>query len=59
MDLQFVPIDDQVVDIFTKPLIEERLILLRNQLRMIFVKECFNIFMLSTITSKDIFSNGL
>ena len=37
VDLQFVTINDQLVVIFTKPLIEERLILLRSQLGMIFV----------------------
>jgi len=39
MDLQFVPIDDQLANIFTKPLVEEKLILLRNQLGMVFINE--------------------
>lgn len=39
MDLQFVPIDDQFVDIFTKSFTEERLILPRNQLGIDFTKE--------------------
>lgn len=37
MDLQFVPSDEQLVDIFSKQLSEERLILLRSQLEMIFI----------------------
>ena len=39
MDLQFVPTDDQLANVFTKPLTEERLILLRSQLGMIFVTD--------------------
>jgi len=39
VDLQFVPTDDQLADIFTKPLIEKRLILLRSQHGMIFVND--------------------
>jgi len=50
MDLQFLPIDDHFVDIFTKPLIEESLILLRNQLGMDLKKEWFNMYMSSNLT---------
>jgi len=39
LDLQFVPIEDQLVDIFTKPLTEDKLILLRNKLGMEFIRE--------------------
>lgn len=39
MDLHFVPTKNQFVDIFTKPLNEDMMILLRNQLGMDFVKE--------------------
>ena len=39
MDLQFVFTNDQLADIFTKPLIEERLILLRNCHGIISVNE--------------------
>ena len=39
VDLQFVPTDDQLVDIFTKPLTEERLILLISQLGMISIND--------------------
>jgi len=39
MELQFVPTNGQLANIFTKPLIEERLTLLRNQLEMALVKE--------------------
>lgn len=34
IDLQFVPTDDQFANIFTKPLTEDRLILLRSKLKM-------------------------
>ena len=54
MDLQFVPIDDQLADIFTKPLTEEKLILLRNLLGMMFVNELINFYASSTIESKDL-----
>ena len=39
MDLQFVPTDDQLADIFTTPLIDEWLILLRNHLGMVSINE--------------------
>ena len=38
-NLQLVPIDDQLVDIFTKSLTEERLILLRSQFGINFIKD--------------------
>ena len=41
MDLYLIPTKNQLTDIFTKPFIEERLILLRNQLGMDYVKEWF------------------
>ena len=39
VDLQFVPTDEQLADIFTKSLTEERLILLRSQLGMISIND--------------------
>ena len=39
MELEFVHTDNQFANIFTKPITEERLILLRNQLGMALVKE--------------------
>ena len=39
VDLQFVTTDDQLADIFTKPLVEDRLVRLRNLLGMVFIKE--------------------
>lgn len=56
MDLQFVPSDEQLVDIFSKQLSEERLILLRSQLEMIFINNWFKIHMLSTSAFKDMLS---
>ena len=57
VDLHFVLTDDQLVDIFTKPLTEERLILLRNQLGMIFIDEWYSIYIFSTVASEDLSSN--
>ena len=39
VDLQFIPTNDQLADIFMKPLTEERLIPLRSQLGMISVND--------------------
>ena len=39
VDLEFVPTDEQLADVFTKPLTEERLIKLRSQLRIISVND--------------------
>ena len=58
VDLQFVPTDDQLVDILTKPLTKERLILLRSQLGMIFVNDWLNFYMSSTSASKDMLTTG-
>ena len=38
IDLQFVSTDEQLADIFTKPLIEERFNYLRELLGMIFIE---------------------
>ena len=59
VDLQFVPTDYQLFDIFTKRLTEERLILLRSQLGMIFINDLFNLYMSSIVASKDISSTRL
>ena len=58
MDLHFVPTNDQLAEIFTRPLTKEGLILLRNQLGMKYVNEWFNIYLLFNIASKDLSSNG-
>jgi len=41
IDLEFVPIDNQLTNIFTKPLVEKRFQHLRTLLGMIFIKEGF------------------
>ena len=59
VDLQFVPINDQLAGIIMKPLIDEKLIMWRSQLGMISINEWFNLYMSCTVASKDILSNGL
>ena len=57
---QFLPTNSRLAEIFTKPLTEERLILLRDQLRMALVKELLMSKCLTchTLHPKDISSNG-
>jgi len=39
IDLQFISIEDELADIFTKSLVEERFVKLRQLLGMIFIEE--------------------
>lgn len=60
MELQFVPTNSQLADIFTKPLTEERLFLLRDKLGIALVKEWLMSKCLPYFTQhpKDMFSNN-